>query len=119
MTYSGRNFTNYREWQVAHKLVMEVFNVTAAFSEKAKPIIVPRMQRLAIDLTDLIASGLLLEDVVSKKESLFLAKKHLINLKNLFIISHDQKFLSESLYKYLMDYTEKVFDIIDELLSKS
>ncbi len=117
-TYSGRNFTDYREWQVAHKLVSEVFRISAAFTENSKVLIVPRMQSQALNVTDSIAESLLLEDSVNKKESLVKAKKNLINLKNVLILSQDQKFLSDSLYNYLIDYSEKVFDVIDELLNK-
>lgn len=90
------SFQQLEVWQVAHKLVLEVYHVTKEFPADERFGLVTQMRRAAVSIPANIAEGFKRRGLQEKIRFYNMAEGSLEELKYFFILSKDLGYVSTS-----------------------
>jgi len=93
-------------WQKAHKLVMDVYEITKKFPKEEKTELVSRMRRAAMNIPIKIAEGFMRRSPREKETSYKACQEALEELKYYLILSTDLDYFKES--EEILQATEEV-----------
>lgn len=114
-----KNFTDLKVWQEAHKLVKEVYSVTANFPKSELFGITHQIRRSAVSVTSNIAEGF--SRLSSKEKLQFYSISHgsLTELENQIIIARDVGYLPNPAYRHLNDMLQTVHRLMNGIIKST
>lgn len=92
----AEKFEDLEVWKKAHKLVLEVYNLTRDFPTEEKFGLVSQMRRAAISIPANIAEGFKKRTVKDKSNFYNIAQGSLEELRYYLILSKDLQYLQDS-----------------------
>jgi four helix bundle protein len=90
------DFQQLNVWQKAHKLVIEVFEITKKFPKDERDGMVPLIRRTAMTIPAKIAQGFMRRHPRDKEEAYRQSQDAIEELKYYLILSRDLKLLKDS-----------------------
>jgi four helix bundle protein len=100
------DFRQLNVWQKAHKLVLDVYEITKKFPKEEKPELISRMRKAAMDVPIKIAEGFMRRSPQDKETSYKATLQSLEELKYYLILSKDLEYLKED--ETILQSTEEV-----------
>lgn len=94
----SEKLTDFRQlnvWQKAHKLVLDVYQLTKKFPKEEKPELVARMRMAAMTIPVKIAEGFMRRSPRDKERSYKISQDALEELKYYLILSKDLEYMKE------------------------
>ncbi len=95
MTEKLTDFRQLNVWQKAHKLVLEIYEVTRKFPKEEKQELVSRMRAAAMTIPTKIAEGFMRRSPREKAISYKLTQEALEEVKYYVILSKDLDYLKD------------------------
>lgn len=98
-----KSFEDLEIWQMAHSLVLDIYNLVKNFPQKEIYILVPQLTRAAISISTNIAEGM---GRYSKNEFiqfLIISRGSIEEIKSLLILSRDLSYIDNDKFIALKD----------------
>lgn len=111
-----KNFTDLETWKEAHRLVIEIYKITADFPKSELFGIVDQMRRCAVSITSNIAEGFGRFSIKEKLQFFRISEGSLTELQNQLIISKDVGFITVEKFNYLFEQSMAVLRMINGLI---
>lgn len=110
-------FQQLKAWQVAHKLVLSVYEITRQFPADERFGLVSQMRRAAVSIPANIAEGFKRRGIQEKVRFYNISEGSLEELKYYFILSQDLGYVSDN--DTLMTRTEDVGRLLYGLIAST
>lgn len=111
-----RNFTDLQTWQVAHKLVLNVYLKTKSFPKDELYGLTNQMRRSAVSVTSNIAEGFGRRSVNEKLNFYNIAAGSLTELENQVLVARDVRYLDTTSANILSDQVLNVSRLLSGLI---
>lgn len=99
MTYAKiKSFTGLKAWQEGHRLVLQIYKVTAKFPTKETYSLTDQMRRAAVSITSNIAEGFSRQTYKEKLQFYFMAQGSLTELENQLLVARDVGYVVKDKY---------------------
>lgn len=102
----AEKFEDLEVWQKAHKLVLEVYNLTRDFPTEEKFGLVSQMRRAAVSIPANIAEGFKKRTVKDKSNFYNIAQGSLEELRYYLILSKDLEYFQDN--QKLINHVEEI-----------
>lgn len=105
----SERLTDFRQlnvWQKAHKLVLDVYDMTKKFPKDERPELVSRMRKAAMTIPVKIAEGFMRRSPREKETAYKTCQQALEELKYYLILSKDLEYVKDN--EEIMAATEEV-----------
>jgi len=112
-------FTDLDAWQEAHKLVLEIYEITKKFPKEEMFGLVNQMRRAVISITSNIAEGFSRNSFKEKLQFYSRAQGSVTELQNQLLAAKDIGYISKEKFDNIAQQTVKVHKIINGLIKKS
>ena len=96
-----RNFRKYEVWELSHKLVLKVYEITAEFPSSEKFQLITQMQRAAYSITSNFSEGCGRQSDKDFNRFIQIALGSAHELEYFFILAKDLGFLGQEGYAVL------------------
>jgi four helix bundle protein len=110
-------FQQLTAWQMAHKLVLAVYDVTKAFPSDERFGLTSQMRRAAVSIPANIAEGFKRRGIGDKVRFYNIAEGSLEELKYFFILSRDLRYISSN--ESLISQAESVGRLLNGLIAST
>lgn len=111
------NFRKLKVWQKAHRLALDVYQVTRDFPKHELYAIVSQMRRAAISVVANIVEGTKRKTSKDRIHFLIMADTSLEELKCYFLLSYDLKYMTVENGKKLMESSREVGKMLNGLIN--
>jgi four helix bundle protein len=108
-----QSFTDLIVWQEAHKLALEVYDITKIFPKEETYSLIDQMKRCSISITSNIAEGFSRQGRKEKVQFYFTAKGSLTELQNQLLLARDVKYLNPERFKLVAEQTVLVHKLLN------
>jgi four helix bundle protein len=109
-------FTDLTTWQVGHKLVVEIYNITKSFPKEERYSLVDQMRRCAVSITSNIAEGFNRQSNKEKIQFYFMALGSCTELQNQLLVAKDVDYLKKEKFDDLAKLTVDVGKLLNGLI---
>lgn len=109
-------FEDLETWQIAHKFVLEVYEITRRFPKDELYGLVSQLRRAALSITSNIAEGFSRYHYNDKIRFYYNARGSMSEVKNCLILSRDLDYINKNLCHDLLDNTERILRLINGLI---
>ena len=110
-------FQNLKVWQVAHKLVLEIYNITKQFPDNERFRLTDQICRSAISIAANIAEGKGRNTLKEYIQFLYNARGSLEETKYHLILSKDLGYINENKFKELIAGYNQVGKMLNGLIN--
>ncbi len=110
-------FQNLKVWQVAHKLVLEIYNITKQFPDNERFRLTDQICRSAISIAANIAEGKGRNTLKEYIQFLYNARGSLEETKYHLILSKDLGYINENKFKELIVGYDQVGKMLNGLIN--
>src|SRR5690606_7428021 len=112
---AAKNFTDVVAWQIAYKLAIAVYKVTADFPKQEQYGLTSQLRRAAVSVSSKIAEGF--GRTVSKEKDQFYAigRGSLTEVQNLILVAKGVGYLKEARYHQLEDLCTESIKVLSGL----
>ena len=110
-------FQNLKVWQVAHKLVLEIYNITKQFPDNERFRLTDQICRSAISIAANIAEGKGRNTLKEYIQFLYNARGSLEETKYHLILSKDLGYINENKFKELIAGYDQVGKMLNGLIN--
>lgn len=100
------DFRQLNVWQKAHKLVLDIYEITKKYPREEKSELVSRMKIAAMTIPIKIAEGFMRRSPKEKESSYKISQEALEEVKYHLILSKDLEYLKDN---------EEIFQAVDEV----
>ncbi len=114
-----KSFTDLVAWKEAHKLVLEIYQITKQFPKNELFGLVSQMRRAAVSISSNIAEGFSRSSYKDKINFYAMSLGSLTELQNQCLVAKDIDYLSVELFEQITLQTVKVHKIINGLIKSS
>lgn len=111
-----KTFEDLETWQIAHKLILEIYRATKKFPKDELYGIVSQLRRAALSITSNIAEGFSRYHYNDKIRFYYNARGSASEVRNCLILSRDMDYLAEEECQNLLTGMEKVLKLINGLI---
>lgn len=111
-----QTFRDLKAWQEAHKLVLEVYQITKTYPADEKFGLVSQSQRAAVSISSNIAEGFGRFSAKDKHHFYSMAKTSLAELQNQFLVARDLKYTDENKFAEMYSQSDTVGALIKGLM---
>jgi four helix bundle protein len=111
-----QGFEDLQAWQVAHRLVLEIYRITREFPREELYGLVSQLRRAASSITANISEGFSRYHYNDKIRFYFNSRGSLSEVKNYLILAKDLGFIAEEAQFRLMELAESVLRLINGLI---
>ncbi len=112
-------FTDLRIWQEAHRLVLEIYQMSKLFPDSEKFSLTMQLKRAAVSITSNIAEGFSRISYKEKIRFYAMALGSTTEIQNQLIICKDLKYVKLSIFNELMLKSIDVHKLINSLIKSS
>ncbi|MBU6231110.1 four helix bundle protein [Patescibacteria group bacterium] len=112
-------FTDLQAWQVSHRLVMGVYDLTRKFPKEELFGLAGQMRRSAVSITSNIAEGFGRRTYKDKAHFYYQARGSMSELENQLILSRDISYISEKDYNEASDRISSAHRLLQGLITKT
>jgi four helix bundle protein len=114
-----KEFTDLIAWQEAHKLVLQIYELTKEFPKDELFGLTSQIRRSAISITSNIAEGFGRQKYGEKIQFYYIAQGSITELKNQILIARDIKIISSRKYDKINEQACIAHKLLQGLISKS
>lgn len=114
-----QSFTDLRVWQEGHKLVLEIYRLTAKFPGLEQFGLSNQLRRAVVSITSNIAEGFSRNTAGEKRQFYAIALGSLTEVKNQLLIARDLKFLSAADFSDCSRRTVDMSKMLNGLIKKT
>jgi len=114
-----KSFTDLYAWQEGHKLVLDIYKVTALFPQKEQFVLISQMLRCAISITSNIEEGFSRRSKKEAAQFYYIALGSITELQNQLLIARDLNYLSREKFREIADMTVVVSKLVNGLIKSS
>ena len=111
-----KSFEDLEAWQIAHKLVLELYRITKRFPKEELYGIVNQLRRAALSVTSNIAEGFSRYNYNDKIRFYYNSRGSVSEVRNCLILSKDLDYITKDEHQILLVETERVLKIINGLI---
>lgn len=111
-----KTFEDLDTWQIAHKFVLEIYQITKRFPKDELYGIVSQLRRAALSITSNIAEGFNRYHYNDKIRFYYNARGSVSEVRNCLILSKDMHYITKEQYDSLLSNTERILKIINGLI---
>lgn len=113
-----QRFTNLKVWQRSHKLVLEIYRVTAAFPEDERFGLVSQLRRAVVSVPCNIAEGTKRQRAPDYARFLNIAEGSLAETEYLIILSTDLGYVTSVIKDQLTSEAQEIASMLHALRQK-
>lgn len=116
------SITSFKElfvWEKGHKLVLEIYRVTADFPHAEQFGLTNQIRRASVPITSNIAEGFSRRSIKEKVQFYYMAHGSLSEVENQVLIAKDIGYLNKSDYSILMDILSDTGKLLNGLINKT
>jgi len=114
----GRNFKELKIWQEAHKLTLEVYEITKGFPSEEKFGLIQQIRRASSSIGANIAEGCGQNTSTATKRFLFISYSSLKELDYHLLLAKDLRYLPKEKYDALFNNVENLSRMMYSFISK-
>lgn len=114
-----KNFTDLNAWKFAHKLVLDIYQITKIFPKDEVFGLTSQIRRCAVSITSNIAEGFSRRSFKDKIQFYSIAQGSLTELQNQILIAKDVDYLDKNKFQILADQSILVHKLITGLIKSS
>ncbi|MEO0292891.1 MAG: four helix bundle protein [candidate division WOR-3 bacterium] len=111
------NFEELKVWQEAHKLVLEIYEITKDFPKEERFRLTDQLCRAAISIPSNIVEGQSKNTTKEYLQSLYIARGSVAETKYHLLLAKDLKFLKFEDYREIIEGYNKVGKMLNGLIS--
>lgn len=111
-----KTFEDLETWQIAHKLILEMYKITKKYPKEELYGIVSQLRRAALSITSNIAEGFSRYHYNDKIRFYYNARGSASEVRNCLMLSRDMDYISKEDYDKLSSGMEKVSRLINGLI---
>lgn len=111
-----KDFTDLRAWQVAHTLVVKVYQLTRDFPKDEQYGLTSQMRRCAVSITSNIAEGFGRRWSKEKVQFYSVAQGSVTELQNQLLTSRDVGYTTQMEISVLLDLSVQVHKLLSGLI---
>ncbi|WP_018249165.1 four helix bundle protein [Orenia marismortui] len=111
------NFKNLKLWQEAHKLVLEIYQITADFPKEERYGLTDQFRRAVVSIPNNIVEG---KGRKTNKELLkfaYISRGSLEEVKYLLILSKDLGYIEDKSYNHLFKQTNLIGKLLNGFIN--
>ncbi|TDX58942.1 four helix bundle protein [Orenia marismortui] len=111
------NFKNLKLWQEAHKLVLEIYQITANFPKEERYGLTDQFRRAVVSIPNNIVEG---KGRKTNKELLkfaYISRGSLEEVKYLLILSKDLGYIEDKSYNHLFKQTNLIGKLLNGFIN--
>ena len=116
MSLKIKSFTDSIAWQKAHRLVLNIYQLTNKFPPSKKFSLIDQMHRAAISISSNIAEGFSRISKNEKKNFYHIALGSLTELQNQLLVSKDLGYIEKNSFTQSAIQTVEVSKLINGLI---
>lgn len=113
------SFTDLICWKESHKLVLQIYHITASFPKPEKYGLVDQLRRSVVSVTSNIAEGFSRRGSGEKIHFYYLSKSSLTELQNQLIIARDIKYINEKQFSEIFAQSVVSHKLINAFISSA
>ncbi|MFH1854861.1 MAG: four helix bundle protein [bacterium] len=113
------SFTDLEAWREGHKLVLEIYKLTATFPKEESFCLTSQIRRAAVSVTSNIAEGFSRRSYKDKIHFYFMALGSVTELQNQLLVSRDLSYISRDKFMRLSEISIKVHKLLNGLIKSS
>ncbi|MFC1678124.1 four helix bundle protein [Patescibacteria group bacterium] len=114
-----KSFTQLKTWQEAHKIVLDIYNITKDFPKTEQFGLVTQMRRCAISITSNIAEGFSRQSYKEKVQFYSIALGSLTELQNQLLVTRDVKYITNEKFVYYANQSVVISKLLNGLIKSS
>ena len=114
-----KDFTDLFAWQEAHRLVIDIYQITKSFPKEEMYSLTDQLRRAATSITSNIAEGFGRQGYKEKIQFYYLSSGSLAEVRNQIIIAKDIKYITEERYGTLATQAEIVSKLLYGIIKSS
>lgn len=111
-----RSFEDLEAWQIAHNLVLEIYQITKKFPKEELYGIVSQLRRAALSITSNIAEGFSRYHYNDKIRFYYNARGSASEARNCLILAKDLGYITQELMGSLLHSLERVLKVTNGLI---
>lgn len=119
MSKKIRSFTDLKAWELGHKLVLLVYEMTDKFPKEERFTLTSQMRRAAISITSNISEGFSRQSYSEKVQFYSMAQGSLTELQNQVLVARDVGHLNKKDFDKLAKLAVEVHKLISFLIKKT
>lgn len=108
-----KSFEELIVWQKAHKLTLDIYNITSDFPKSELFALISQIRRCAVSIPSNIAEGFKRNSVNDRIHFYNVAETSLEELKYQLLLSKDLKYIEEKKYQKLLTNSEEVGKLLN------
>ncbi|MCL6266791.1 four helix bundle protein [Flagellimonas myxillae] len=110
------DYRNYKVWQKAHLLVIEVYRATGAFPQKEQFGLVSQINRVVISIPAIIAEGCGRETQKELTRFLYISSGSALELDYLIMLSKELNFINDKQFSNLSSKIQEIKKMLASLI---
>jgi four helix bundle protein len=110
------SFTEMPVWQKAHRLVLEIYKLTASFPREEVYGLISQVRRSALSISGNIAEAFGRYHYLDKNRFYLNARGSLEETKNYLIISYDLEYIGAQIFQRMMDEINDISEDLNTLI---
>ncbi len=111
-----KTFTDLNTWREAHKLVLQIYDISKTFPKTETYALVDQILRAVVSITSNIAEGFGRKGIKEKIQFYYMAQASLTEVQNHLIIAKDVDYISEKIFDDLWTQTIVIHKMITGLI---
>jgi four helix bundle protein len=114
-----KSFTDLYAWKFGHKLVIQIYKLTAKFPKEELFGLTNQIRRAAVSITSNIAEGFSRNSYKDKVQFYTISLGSLTEVHNQLLIARDIEYLNENQFKSVADLSIETNKLINGLIKKT
>lgn len=114
-----KSFTALIAWKEAHKLVIEIYNMTKKLPKEEQFGLTNQIRRAVVSVSSNIAEGFSRRTRDEKNRFYFMAQGSLTEVQNQLLVAKDVGYINQNIFKKVADQTVIVNKLINGLIKSS
>ena len=114
-----KSFTQLKAWQEAHKIVLDIYDITKEFPKTEQFGLVTQMRRCAISITSNIAEGFSRQSYKEKIQFYSMALGSLTELQNQLLVTRDVNYITNEKFQYYANKSVIISKLLNGLIKSS
>jgi four helix bundle protein len=114
-----KTFTDIIAWSEAHKLVIQLYQLTVQFPKEEMFGLTSQIRRAAVSITSNIAEGFGRNSFKEKLRFYYISQGSIIEIKNQLLIARDVKMISNEKFNEIDDQINHTHRLLQGFISKT
>ena len=109
----AKSFQDLKVWQKAHKLVLNIYKITADFPLEEKYGLANQLRRAAVSIASNIVEGFKRKSLKDRLHFYNMSNSSVEEVKYQLLLAKDLNYINEDLYKKVIELAEEVSKMLN------